>query len=240
MFAHDRPPPSVVVGADRAGWPALGERPGAVRSGGRGLTAFATVDGAFACGLWEREPGSWSFEAAADEVAFVVAGDGELETTEPAVLPFGPGDVVIVPAGSGGTWRVGSTLTTFFVAHDGAAGDDATIRRIGADDDVPWQELERPEGDEAPPGEEWIAWRSADRGASAGVWRRVAETGPLERSGFDEISVLIDGQVDVETERGEVLRVGPGDVLVTPDGTRAVWRARTAVRKFWTVHHVRG
>jgi len=69
------------------------------------------------------------------------------------------------------------------------------------------------------------------------VWRPVPETGPLERTGFHEIALLIEGDVDIETEDGRVLQVGPGDVLVTPDGARAEWRAKTPVRKFWAVAH---
>jgi uncharacterized cupin superfamily protein len=32
------------------------------------------------------------------------------------------------------------------------------------------------------------------------------------------------------------IRVGPGDVLITPKGSTATWRALTTVKKLWAVH----
>ena len=93
-------------------------------------------------------------------------------------------------------------------------------------------------GDEGPPGEEWYAWRSPDGRFSTGVWRRVPETGALERTGLHEIALMIDGEVEIGSEDGSMLDVGPSDVLVTPDGTEGIWRAKTAVRKFWAVARI--
>ena len=229
---------TVVRSADRSGWAPLVDPPGAIPSGGRELTAFTSVDGAFICGLWEREPDTWAFERPYDEVAYIVEGDADVDTPDGRMLHLGPGDVLVTPKGSSGTWRIGSTLTKFYAIYAGAEPGDTEIRRIGREDPVEWVVLESPPGDDDPPGEEWNAWRNADRRFSTGVWRRAPETGPLERTGFHEIAFLIEGDVDVETEGGQVVRAGPGDVLVTPDGTRGVWRARTPVQKFWAVMYV--
>ena len=43
--------------------------------------------------------------------------------------------------------------------------------------------------------------------------------------------------MEIETDDGRILPVGPGDVLITPLGSKGVWRALTRVKKFWAVHH---
>jgi len=110
------------------------------------------------------------------------------------------------------------------------------VRVIGRDDPVDWVTLENPPGDTNPPGREWYAWRNADGRFSTGVWQRAPEAGTFERE-YHEVACLIEGAVDIETGGDEVLYAGPGDALVTPFGSRGVWRARTPVKKFWAVHH---
>ena len=151
-------------------------------------------------------------------------------------LRVGPGDVLVTPNGSKGTWNIHETLTKFYAIYVGTPVGEVTVRVIRADDPVEWVELENPPGDTNPPGREWYAWRSADRRFSTGVWERDPETGTFDRT-YHEIACLIDGDVDVETADGRVLAVGPGDVLVTPNGSGGVWRAKSHVRKFWAVYH---
>ena len=43
--------------------------------------------------------------------------------------------------------------------------------------------------------------------------------------------------MEIETEDGRVLPAGPGDVIVTPEGSSGIWRASSPVKKFWAVHH---
>jgi uncharacterized protein len=225
----------VVHGSDRSGWTALVDPPGEIPSGGSELTAFTSRDGSFTCGFWEREPDTWSFSRHHDEVAYVLGGSAEIETADGRTLGVGPGDVLVTPNGSKGTWHVGDTLLKFFAIYEGGPSDDATVRTIGRNDDVEWTLLETEAGDPTPPGEEWLAWRSPDGRFSAGVWRRAPETGPM-RLGYDEVSLLLEGEVDVESD-GSSVSVGPRDVLVTPNGFSGTWRARSAVRKFWAVYH---
>ena len=99
-----------------------------------------------------------------------------------------------------------------------------------------WQELARPQGDTAPPGEEVVLFRSADAKMSCGLWRRVPETGTLAPP-FDEIMLLTDGDVEVTPSGGATLRVGPGDILAAPNGSSSIWHSLSPVRKFWAVHH---
>src|SRR4051794_6182146 len=107
--------------------------------------------------------------------------------------------------------------------------------RVIRSDDAAWEEVPRPDGDTAPPGEEFVAFRSADGAFSAGMGRRVPEGGPREPP-YHEIAFIVEGEVEVTDEDGNTHRAGPGDILITPNGTKAVWRALTPVKKFWAVY----
>ena len=222
--------------ADRTGWKALVDPPGRIPSAGREVEAFTAGDGSFTCGFWEREPDTWSFERPYDEVAYILEGSAGIETDDGRMLQVGPGDVLVTPNGAKGTWHISRTLTKFYAIYSGAPVGDTGVRVIRRDDPVDWVTLENPPGDTNPPGREWYAWRNADGRFSTGVWRRDPETGTFERE-YHEVACLIQGQVDIETGNGKILSVGPGDALVTPNGSRGVWRARTPVKKFWVVHH---
>jgi uncharacterized protein len=221
--------------ADRSSWEALVDPPGEIPSGGRELTLFTSPDDRFTCGFWEREPDTWSFERPYDEVASILSGSAEMDTVDGRTLRLGPGDVLVTPKGSKGTWRIEKPLTKFFAIYAGGATGDTDVRVIHDGDSVEWVVLETAEDDPTPPGEEWYAHRNADGKFSTGAWRRAAETGPMELE-YDEIVLLIEGEVDVTSADGQVLSAGPGDVLVTPSGFVGTWQAKSAVRKFWVVH----
>ena len=227
---------SVLRGAEPAGWTPLLDPPGRIPSPGREIQAFASGDGTFTCGLWEREPDTWSFERPYDEVAYVIRGSAEIETDDGRALLVRAGDVLVTPIGSKGTWRILEPLVKFYAIYTGGTVGDTAVRTIGADDPVEWVVLENPPGDPNPPGREWYAWRSADARFSAGVWEREPETGAFRR-GYHEVACLIEGDVEIETDEGVALRAGRADVLVTPEGSAGVWRALTHVKKFWAVHH---
>ncbi len=114
---------------------------------------------------------------------------------------------------------------------------DPSIRvvRAAEQDDLAWEVIPTEPGDPDPPGEEVVSFRSGDGRFSFGVWRRAAETGPMELP-YHEIAVIVEGEVEIEEPDGTVHRVGPGDVLITPKGSRATWRALTPVKKLWAVH----
>lgn len=230
---------TVMRSDDRTGWSPLVDPPGENGSGGAEIAAFTSADGAFTCGLWEREPDTWSFARPHDEVAYILSGSAELDTASGQALHLGAGDVLVTPNGSMGTWRIGETLTKFYAIRSGApVGDpvgDTEIQVVHDGDPVEWVTLETAEGDPNPPGEEWYAYRSADGRFSTGVWRRAPETGPMELT-YDEVAILIEGEVEVEAG-GAKVSAGPGDVVVTPSGFTGTWRARSSVRKFWTVYH---
>ncbi len=227
---------SVVRTNDRSSWTALKDPPGAIGSGGREREIFTSPDGAFTCGVWEREPDTWSFERPYDEVAYILEGDADIETDDGRKLRLGPGDILVTPNGSKGTWQIRETLAKVYAIYSGGPVGDTTVRRIGRLDEVDWAELDNPPGDTNPPGEEWYAFRNPDGRFSTGVWRRAPETGPMDLT-YDEIACLIVGEVDIESGDGTVVSGGPGDVLVTPNAFHGIWRAKTPVEKFWAVYH---
>lgn len=227
---------TVVSSADRTSWASLVQPPGRVPSPGREIDVFTSGDEAFSCGLWEREPDTWSFERPYDEVAYILEGSADVETDDGRVLRLDADDVFITPNGSKGTWHIHETITKFFAIYSGGAIGDTAMRVIGANDPVEWITLENAPGDEDPPGQEWYAWRNPDAKFSTGIWRREPETGTFDRE-YHEVVCLIEGDVEIETQDGRVLRAGPGDVLVTPIGSKGLWRALTPVKKFWAVHH---
>jgi uncharacterized cupin superfamily protein len=224
----------MVSGADAA-WAPIQDPPGEIPSPAWEVTASTSADGRCETGLWRREPDTWPFERPYDEVALILSGAATIQT-DGRVLPLGPGDVLVTTKGSAGRWRITETLTKFFAIyhHDDDAAPE--LRVVGAGDPLDWTGLENAPGDANPPGEEVVTSRSADRRFVTGFWRRAPETGTFERT-YDEIALLQEGRVDVEPPDGPALKVGAGDVLVTPMGASGVWRAHEAVRKFWVVYH---
>jgi uncharacterized cupin superfamily protein len=99
-----------------------------------------------------------------------------------------------------------------------------------------WSELPRPPGDTAPPGRETILHRSNDRKFSCGFWKRVPEAGALDPP-FDEIMMILEGDIEITRADGTRLRIRPGDVLAAPNGTVSRWHSFSPVYKFWAVHH---
>lgn len=109
---------TVIGSAGRDGWDALVDPPGEIPSAGAERGAFMSADGRFTTGLWEREPDTWSFERPYDEVALILAGAAEIEEPDGTVHRIGPGDVMITPKGSAGTWRITETIVKFFAIYE--------------------------------------------------------------------------------------------------------------------------
>jgi uncharacterized cupin superfamily protein len=95
-------------------WHPLVDPPGAIPSGGAEAAAFATAEGSFTTGFWEREPDTWSFVRPYDEVALILAGVADIETDDGEVHTVRAGDVLITPKGSAGTWRITETIVKFY------------------------------------------------------------------------------------------------------------------------------
>ncbi|HSL10690.1 MAG TPA: cupin domain-containing protein [Actinomycetota bacterium] len=109
---------TVIGSGGRDGWATLVDPPGAIPSTGAERSAFTSIDGAFTTGLWEREPDTWEFERPYDEVALILSGAAEIEEPDGTVHRLAPGDVLVTPKGSRGTWRITETIVKFFAIYE--------------------------------------------------------------------------------------------------------------------------
>ena len=113
-------------------------------------------------------------------------------------------------------------------------GTDTRIRVIKPED-ITWDEAMRYAEETDPPGQEFTAARSADDKFSFGLWRRDVQRRYFER-GYHEIAYILEGQVEVTDDDGEVHVAGPGDILVTPKGSKGYWKNLTPVKKVWGIY----
>jgi uncharacterized cupin superfamily protein len=108
----------VVRSSSRDGWIEIKNPPGKIPSACQELTDFSSGGEAFTTGLWEREPDSWPFERAYDEVAVIIRGRADIETDNGQKLSVGPGDVLVTPKGTKGIWHIHETIVKFFAIYD--------------------------------------------------------------------------------------------------------------------------
>ena len=113
-------------------------------------------------------------------------------------------------------------------------GTDTRIRVIKPED-ITWDEAMRYAEETDPPGQEFTAARSADDKFSFGLWQRDVQRRHFER-GYHEIAYIVEGQVEVTDDDGEVHVAGPGDILVTPKGSKGYWKNLTPVKKVWGIY----
>ena len=105
--------------------------------------------------------------------------------------------------------------------------------------DVIWEEALRSSQEPEAPGQEFTAAASADDRFSFGLWKRDAQSRHFERA-YHEIAYIIEGEVEVTDDDGEVLVAGPGDILVTPQGSKGYWKNLSPVKKVWGIYEETG
>jgi len=91
-----------------------------------------------------------------------------------------------------------------------------------------------------PPSESHVVFRSEDGRLEAGVW--TCEPGELRTystgKGYPhpDISILIEGKLGVvDSETGKEEMFGPGDVFVTPKGSKHTWVVYEKMKKLYMV-----
>jgi len=106
----------------------------------------------------------------------------------------------------------------------------STKIRVIRPEDVIWEEAMRGPGEPEAPGEEYTATQSVDEKFCVGLWRRDAQSRRFERP-YHEVAYVIEGQIEITDDvDGEVVVAGPGDILVTPQGSRGYWKSLTPVK----------
>jgi uncharacterized protein len=120
------------------------------------------------------------------------------------------------------------------------AVDDRTIRSVSARaaDLVPWEPDLTGACDVLAGTLEMkidVLWSSPDRTSANGVWQCTPSTIRLTHP-YDETFTVVEGRMTFTPEGGEPQAVGPGDVLVIPEGSVNVIEVHETVTKVWTVH----
>jgi len=115
---------------------------------------------------------------------------------------------------------------------------DTKIRVIKPED-ITWEEAMRYAEETDPPGQEFTAAKSVDDKFSFGLWQRKVQRRHFERD-FHEIAYIIQGQVELTDDDGEVLVAGPGDIVITPKGSKGYWKNLSPVKKVWGVYEEAG
>lgn len=112
--------------------------------------------------------------------------------------------------------------------------NDTRIRVIKGDE-VIWDEAMTNPDEIDPPGQESTCAMSADDKFSFGLWKRDVQRRHFERP-YHEVAYIIEGEVEVTDEGGEVHLAGPGDILITPKGSKGFWKNLTPVKKVWGIY----
>ena len=95
--------------------------------------------------------------------------------------------------------------------------------RVIRPEDVRWEEAMVGSRRDDPPGRECVAAASTDERFSCGLWQRDVQRRYFERP-YHEIAYILEGQVEVTDDDGNLVVAGPGDILITPRAARATGR----------------
>ena len=115
---------------------------------------------------------------------------------------------------------------------------DTKIRVIKPED-VIWEEAMRYPEETDLPGQEFTAAMSVDDKFSFGFWRRDVQRRHFERP-YHEIAYIIEGEVEITDDDGDVHVAGPGDIVITPMGSKGFWKNLTTVKKVWGIYEEAG
>ncbi len=115
---------------------------------------------------------------------------------------------------------------------------DTKIRVIKPED-VIWEEAMRYAEETDPPGREFTAAMSVDDKFSFGFWQREVQRRHFERP-YHEVAYIIEGELEITDDDGDVHAAGPGDIVITPKGSKGYWKNLTPVKKVWGIYEEAG
>jgi uncharacterized cupin superfamily protein len=111
--------------------------------------------------------------------------------------------------------------------------------RVIRPDQLDWTESLTYPNETDPPGQEALLMESVDEKFSFGAWRR-----DVQRRHFDhqhhEVALILEGEVEITEEDGEVHVARAGDILITPKGSKGYWKNLTPVKKIWAIYEEAG
>ena len=111
---------------------------------------------------------------------------------------------------------------------------DTRIRVIKPKD-MSWEEATRYPEETDPPGKEFTAAMSVDDKFSFGLWKRDVQRRRFERP-YHEVAYIIEGEVELTDDDGELYVAGPGDIVITPKGSKGYWKNLSPVKKVWGIY----
>jgi uncharacterized cupin superfamily protein len=79
-------------------------------------------------------------------------------------------------------------------------------------------------------------YQSPDGSLEIGIWECTPGRFKSNRVSGAEICHFISGRLDLTNENGEVRKLGPGDLLVLPEGCKSEWHIIEQVRKLYVIH----
>jgi uncharacterized protein len=78
-----------------------------------------------------------------------------------------------------------------------------------------------------------------DGKVTVGVWECTPGEFPSAKDGVTEQMVFLSGDATIIGEDGTTYEVGPGRLIVLPDGWKGRWEIRQTVRKIYTIWQTR-
>jgi len=115
---------------------------------------------------------------------------------------------------------------------------DTRIRVIKPEE-MSWEEAKRSAEETDPPGQEFTGAMSIDDKFSFGLWKRDVQRRHFERP-YHEVAYIIEGEVELTDDDGEVYIAGPGDIVITPMGSKGFWKNLSPVKKVWGIYEESG
>ncbi|MGO8683872.1 MAG: cupin domain-containing protein [Thermoleophilia bacterium] len=101
--------------------------------------------------------------------------------------------------------------------------------------DVIWEDAPRYAEETDPAGDEYTALESDDERFSTGLWQRDVQRRSFERQ-YHEIAFIIEGEVEITDDEGNLITAGPGNILIIPKGSQGFWKNLSPVKKFWAIY----
>lgn len=81
----------------------------------------------------------------------------------------------------------------------------------------------------------WPAFASADGVVTSGVWESEAFCKKKAHPDSMEFCYILEGNVEISDQNGNVASFGPGDAFIVEPGFDGVWESLTRVRKYFVI-----
>ncbi|WP_181706474.1 cupin domain-containing protein [Chthonobacter rhizosphaerae] len=85
-------------------------------------TLWTSPDGSVEIGVWECTPGRFTADrSTTSEMCHIISGRVEMTTLDGETRDLGAGDLLVLPVGWRGTWRIVETTRKLYIMHQAPA-----------------------------------------------------------------------------------------------------------------------